>query len=695
MKKKQAYIFQKLLEERDSTIAELTEIIKNNAEYLHHALQQKINYYENILALMPGYVYWLDRNNTYLGCNDNQAKHLELRSRHEIMGKRTHDLTKTVEQSFELDKINIEVMETGKLHAVIEHLGEHVYFSQKVPLRDEQNKVIGLLGISIDITELKKTEAALTLAKERAEAANRVKMEFIANMSHDIRTPLSGVVGLSKLLEDSSLNPEQKQYAQWINESGEQLLSLLNSILEVVSTENDSEQDVRRETLDLRQCIYEIIQLERPTSIIKGLDLRINIEEAVPQLVITDRTKLHRILLNLLGNAIKFTQFGHVVVDVSVVATNNVRVQLRFAVIDTGIGIPENIQNNVFERFYRASPSYKGVYSGHGVGLHIAQTYAELLGGEIKLVSKENIGTKAYFDLSLEVGSYSEQAAQQINALAMDKLSQPLKTPTQNTPQLLLIEDNAIARRMLEAITTQAGYRSISASDAEHALSLAQSIPFDLIITDIGLPGMSGYEFTQNIRKWEALTKKDPMPIVGLTAHALIEAKNECIRSGMNDVLVKPISLSVMHTLVKKFMTTKKQITPTDLFKRCSLGPDLPEYESQLFELNQFPLLDIKRALHNISNEALLREMLELMGKVEIPSDERAIKAAHANNDWDNIERIAHKMKGGAVYCGTMRMEYACQYLERYRKAGHTELLERLFQQLINVLDETKQHLFQ
>lgn len=689
MEKKQAYILQRLIEEKDNTIAELKEIIKKNSVDLQYAIQKKINYYENILALMPGYVYWLDRNNTYLGCNDIQARHLGLHSRHEIQGKNTRNLLKIKEQAIELDEINNKVMNDGAPYSIIEHLDEQIYFSQKVPLRDEQNEVIGLLGISIDITELKKTEVALTLAKERAEAANRVKMEFIANMSHDIRTPLSGVVGLSKLLESTPLNPQQQQYAQWINESGEQLLSLLNSILDVVSSENGGEQDVRLETFDLRQCIYEIVQLERPTSVLKGINLRINIDDNVPFLVIADRTKLHRILLNLLGNAIKFTQVGNVDVDVNVLARECTRVQLRFSVVDTGIGIPEDIQHNVFERFYRASPSYKGVYAGHGVGLHIAQSYAKLLGGQIELESKENIGTKAYFDLLLDLGQENKPVIQSSIPIVRDKLSQPVLTPDSAEPLLLLIEDNAIARRMLEAIITQAGYRFMSAADAEHALALVKSLHFDVIITDIGLPGMSGYELTQHIRNWELLAKKPPIPIVGLTAHALTEAKNECLRSGMNDVLVKPISLGTIHTIVKKFYMPNERMDISELWGTPGLGPNLPEFESQLFELDRFPLLDTKQASHNIS-DSQLREMLKLLVTHELPRDEKAIMHAHANNDWEAIGHLAHKIKGGAVYCGTQRMEYACQYLECYLKAGLCDLSERLLQQLLDVIRATK-----
>ena len=313
MNKNKAISIQNLPAEKDKEIAQLHELIKKNeALHLKEIIKTR-NYYENILGLMPGHVYWLDRNNVYLGCNDIQAKQAQLTMRQDIVGKKNKDLP-WKNQAEELDRLNKEVMETGVARTEVEHAvmanGDGVYLSQKVPLCNEQNETIGLLGISIDITELKRTEIALMIAKELAEAANQAKIEFIANMSHDIRTPLSGLVGMSKYLEENLTTPDHKQYAQWINESGEQLLSLLNDILDVVSTENASERDIRADVFDLRHCIDEIVKLERPTTQLKKIKLTVLLDELLPQYIICDRAKLHRILLNLLSNAIKTASFN-------------------------------------------------------------------------------------------------------------------------------------------------------------------------------------------------------------------------------------------------------------------------------------------------------------------------------------------------------------------------------------------------
>ena len=249
---------------------------------------------------------------------------------------------------------------------------------------------------------------------------------------------------------------------------------------------------------------------------------------------------------------------------------------------------------------------------------------------------------------------------------------------THYSPYLLLVEDNPIALRLAELVATQVGCRYLSAVRGEQALELAKSIDFDLIVTDIGLGDFSGHELTRRIREWEVTSCRSPVPIVGLTAHALIFAKEECMASGMNEVFCKPIHLNAMQTMLNRFVCMKN-----------GLRHDLPSDESHLFEMTAFPLLDIEAARLSIGNEGILHEILGLMAEQEIPNDSIVLEQAYAEGNWDMIEKLAHRMKGGAVYCGTVKLQYACQYLERYRKAGHVLLLDKLYQQLIVVMSET------
>lgn len=374
-------------------------------------------------------------------------------------------------------------------------------------------------------------------AKHQAETANQVKTEFIANMSHDIRTPLSGIIGMARLLEDGAKTEEERQYAHWVNESGEQLLRLLNGVLDV-SAENVKESDAQRECFNNRESIVS------------------------------------------------------------------------------------------------------------------------------------------------EGGKMEQQMTDKGEALSTDS--------TKELPQVLLIEDNLIAIRIAETLIKQVGCSYATAQNGAFALGLLKSMDFDLIITDLDLPDMSGKELVRFIREWERSFHKRPVPIIGLTAYTLGEAEQECLEVGMSKVLPKPIDLPTMQKLIKQFVKLEeKEKKKTD----GKLGRDLPDTEEQLFTLDQYPILDINLAVKNIGNKAVLSDLLELMCSAAIPEDLASIQQAYSKKSWEQIEGLAHKMKSGALYCGTTKMQYACQYLERYRKAGHFILLEELYQQLIHIVQDTKLHI--
>ena len=643
-------------------------------------MQEEENYWNerdflnDLIDQIPAAIFWKNTDSVFLGCNQYFANLAALSSPKDIIGKTDYELPWGKHQADLYRKDDQEIIVSKKPKMAIEESqtlenGKMItLLTNKIPLFSKKSHVVGVLGIYQDITSRKEMELSLEQTKNQAEAANKAKTEFIANMSHDIRTPLSGIVGMSGLLEESVHKPEQKQYAEWIYESGEQLLGMLNGILDVVSAEQINEYDLHEDTLDVRQCIQDVVKLELPAVKLKGLDIHINIDEQVPKYIVSDSTKLHRVLLNLLGNAIKFTHTGYVAIQVNLRMNNQQPAQLQFNVIDSGIGIPIQLQNKVFDRFYRATPSYKGLYAGPGVGLHIAQSYVKLLGGELSLVSKEGEGATFYFELPLKVDN---KRITQIES----RPSLPNEPTIYNeAPHLLLVEDNRIALEIIETITVRAGCRFTSAVDGERALELAKSMYFDLIVTDMGLPGLSGRELTSHIRAWEVIQKKKPVPIVGLTAHVFDVEKSECIQCGMSAVLRKPIDLKTIRSIIDQFI-------PSDLDKG----------ESKFFDLDAFPLFDMKNAMECMGNEALLRESLSLMVSQEIPRDLLEMQKAYENNDWDSIEKIAHKLKGGAVYCGTIKMVKACQNFGLYREVSDTALLTKLYYQLVQAIKETRQ----
>ncbi|KTD13393.1 PAS domain-containing hybrid sensor histidine kinase/response regulator [Legionella jamestowniensis] len=569
------------------------------------------------------------------------------------------------------------------------------------PLIDHRGLCYGVTGVATDVTdELKQTED-LKKAKEAAEIANKAKSEFIANMSHDIRTPLSGIVGLSKLLEGEAQTDTEKEYARWINQSGEQLLDLLNNVLELISLENLKELEINREWFSLREELLTICKLELPAIKVKNLEFTVEIEESVPDFIFSDRIKFHQILLNLLGNAIKFTEKGHIILAVRFLSSSEETVELEFCVEDTGIGIADNQQERVFDRFFRIAPSYKGVYKGYGLGLHIVKKYVALLGGEIRL--KSMVGKGSIFAFKLSVKSSREDSAKTFfNLNELEEENIPEKAPIPNPkrfshtkrlkeaaielPHLLLIEDNTIALRLLESVCKQVGCQFTSTMDAEDAFELVKKNDYDLIITDIGLPGMSGIELTIYIRHWEQALNKKPIPIVGLTAHSLGSSVDECLEAGMNKVFAKPINLPTMQGIVSALIPMNKLESSANLFDE-----ETPLDEEKLFNLTKYPLLDIEQGLDNLGSVDLLKELLTLMVKEDVPDDKAKIQEAFAIKDWPTVEKLALKMKSSALYCGTIRLRYACQYLEGYKKTASTPLLEKLYYQLIQILDATRQ----
>jgi two-component system aerobic respiration control sensor histidine kinase ArcB len=676
-----------------------------------------------VIEHLPGHIYWKDKDSVFQGCNLSQAKSAGFSEVSEMIGKSDYEMPWSKEADILRDS-DLMVMSTQQ-ELIREEISKianseeiSTFLSRKVPFLNNKGEVIGILGVSLDITERKKMEAALHQAMI-AEASSHAKSEFIANISHDLRTPLTGIVTLSDDLKDKLIGLVGEQEAAWLHESGEQLLEFCNNILDCVSADNYTEQDLKEECFDVHQLIQSIGQLEMPMIKSKGLDFFGNIDANVPSYLIQDKAKLYRILLNLLGNSIKFTEKGHIGIDVKVIEQSNNKVTLSFYVVDTGIGIKPELQEHIFERFFRVNPSYKGIYKGNGLGLYIAQRYVQLLGADrIYVESEEGRGCRFFFNLSFKIGAEKdathivpeqEQRAPQISQLSSSQSSQSIDGDSlpDNVPLLLLIEDNKPALRGLESMLKRAGCKFKSAEDGEKGVELAKRYDFDLIITDIGLPGISGIEATKNIRAWEKEHYKKRVPIVALTGHAAHMAEPECIQAGMDKVLTKPASFDNLKSLIQQFVAKNenveakntRQLIPTQqksIIPKMGLGRDLPDAEEELFMLDQYPYFSMKvvSEIYGQNCYKLIKDSLNLMSK-QIPKDKEEIQEAFLAKNWDRVEALAHRIKGGAAYCGTVRLRYACQYLERYRKAGHTESLEKLYYQLIQVADETKNYLDQ
>lgn len=538
---------------------------------------------ENIINNMPGSVYWKNKAGAYLGCSDTMANFLGM-PKEEIIGKDDYFLEKKLSwpkgTADSLRGIDLTIMESKIPRLNFEETPFTDYkgnvirqISNKVPLINSFGTVVGILGNSIDITAQKKMEADLKIAKERAEIGEKTKTEFIANVSHDMRTPLSGLIGLAHWLEDDVTEAERKDLSAQLAEAGDSLLEMFEEILEDVAAEHMTENDIRLETFDLNRLVDRLAKLKKPSLTQKGLGFVVHIDPNIPTFLVSDRRKIHRTVLNLMGNAIKFTKQGHIELKIELLKKEEDQVTLKFNVIDTGIGVPEESKARLFERFYKASPSYKAEYKGFGLGLHIAKSYTHLLGGTISFESTEGVGSDFYAIVPLKIASpeeiklYKETSANKPSLLKInnnfkpkpvsEKPSAPIKPSKPQTqldaPYVLVIEDNLVIRRSTIRLVKKFSLNVIDVEDGKPALELAKTQHFDLILSDVGLIEMSGIEFTQQLRAFERQNNMPPVPIVGVTAHAA-DGRNECLEAGMNAVIPKPLSPELLSEILQNFL---------------------------------------------------------------------------------------------------------------------------------------------
>lgn len=668
---------------------------------------------DKIGSIIPAPLYWEDVNSTILGANQHVIKGAGVQSLTDFIGKSLFDLYPE-EMATNIKLHNEEVMKTGQILSQEEKIvdittGEVKYFTAvKAPLYDDDGTLMGVVGTSIDITYLKKIEADLRLAKEKAEAANEAKTMFIANMSHDVRGPVAGVIGLSKLLEVESDIEHARSYGHMINQSSERLLGLLNDILEMIAAEEIAEDKINTETFSLSTLLLDLKQLLVTHAATKNIEIFVEHDKTIPEFVMTDRIKLYRILLNIINNAIKFTQEGFVSVKTQLRQLQDSTIQVAFIVEDTGIGIPEDKIDKIFDRFFKINPSYTNQYSGYGIGLFIMQKFVNLLGGKVTVTSIENKGTIFEVVLPMKIG-HKNDVKKTPSAIYPDnenhtditKQLPPTKTQspqnqslTSSTRTVMIVEDDNIARLIAKNSFANAGFNVVDVISAEAAFNqLIEKPSFDLVVTDIGLPGMDGNQLAELIRCWENITEQSkPLPIVGLTAHGVI--KKSPANVALNALFSKPITEDKINEIVDLFLPAKEcsqaEDATTCLFNKDSKSDnDLPESEACLFQLCNYPLFDKIAGTASAGTPELLTNLLEMLANSIIPEELIKLEEAHKHQDWKTIQTIAHKLKGGACYCGTIKLRFACQYLERYLLAGHNDKKEELYLQLLSVLKET------
>ena len=386
-------------------------------------------------------------------------------------------------------------------------------------------------------------ELVLTLSEEkaRAEAANQAKSDFLATMSHEIRTPMNGIMGMLQVLEQSPLNSAQQNQVAIASSSADTLMRLLNDILDLSKIES-GKLDFEAVPFPLPPTITDVVALLRARAAEKHLKLTLSLPPDLPQFVVGDAVRLKQVLLNLTGNAIKFTEHGHVDLTVTVQHVAPQVVTLRFAVRDTGIGIDPATQARLFQVFSQGDSSTTRRFGGSGLGLAISQRLVNRMGGHITVDSVRGEGSEFSFELTMPLGS----------AFTGSPSRSPFAKPAPAlSGRLLVVEDDRVNQRVIELLLQKLGLTSVIVADGVSAVEVATLEHWDAILMDCQMPGMDGFEATRQIRKKLA---GRPLPIIALTANAMTGDREACVNAGMDDFLAKPVRQEELRTCLERWL---------------------------------------------------------------------------------------------------------------------------------------------
>ncbi len=398
------------------------------------------------------------------------------------------------------------------------------------------------LNLATDITELKNAELALIKAKESAEAANRAKSEFLANMSHEIRTPMNGVIGMAHLLHGTPLSEEQEEYVNNIEVSSKSLMTLLNDILDLSRIES-GRMELERLEFPLGSTIKELMDSYRVEIRHKGLQVETILPHWIPEMLVGDQLRTRQILMNLLGNAIKFTSSGNIKLSAETVSVEAARILIRFTVSDTGIGIPRNALERIFAPFTQADSSTTRKYGGSGLGLTICRRLAKLMQGRIWAESIEGAGSCFHVELPFDIVDEKPCNREIKDETAVNPKLQPQLS-------ILLAEDSPINAMFIKKVLEKAGHRVTHAEDGSKALEMFDAQRFDCVLMDIQMPVMGGDEAARIIREREKRSG-DHIPIIALTAHAMDEERERLLNSGFDSHVSKPVDIEYLTKAIR------------------------------------------------------------------------------------------------------------------------------------------------